>query len=186
MRRAAPLGRGMAACRSIAPTKLTGLAYLTDELIQDATALEAVMMQAFQEELTFTSEDEIFNGGGSGQMLGFMNSGALVTVTKEGSQASTTFLAANAMKMWARLWSRSQLNAVWFINQDVQPQLFQMNVPIKNVAGTENVGGMPVYVQPGGLSGSPYGSLFGRPVIPVEYCQTLGTKGDIVLADLSQ
>lgn len=166
--------------------KLTGLAYLTDELIQDATALEAVMMQAFQEELTFTIEDEIFNGTGAGQMLGFMKSDALVTQTKEGSQASTTFLAANAMKMWSRLWSRSQLNAVWFINQDVQPQLFQMNVPIKNVAGTENVGGMPVYVQPGGLSGSPYGALFGRPVIPVEYCQTLGTKGDIVLADLSQ
>jgi HK97 family phage major capsid protein len=26
----------------------------------------------------------------------------------------------------------------------------------------------------------------GRPVIPVEYCSTLGTVGDIVLADLSQ
>jgi HK97 family phage major capsid protein len=26
----------------------------------------------------------------------------------------------------------------------------------------------------------------GRPVIPVEYCNTLGTAGDIVLCDLSQ
>lgn len=107
--------------------KLTGLAYLTDELIQDATALEAVMMQAFQEELTFTIEDEIFNGSGAGQMLGFMSSNALVTQTKESSQASTTFVAENAMKMWARCWSRSRVNAVWFINQDVEPQLFQMN-----------------------------------------------------------
>jgi HK97 family phage major capsid protein len=45
---------------------------------------------------------------------------------------------------------------------------------------------MPVYIGPGGLSGSPYATLYGRPVIPVEYCQTLGTKGDIVLVDLSQ
>lgn len=166
--------------------KLTGLAYVTDELVQDSTALESVMSQAFQEELTFTLEDEIMSGNGAGQMLGVMSSAALVTVLKEGSQVATTFVAENAMKMWARLWSRSQPNAVWFINQDVLPQLWQMNVKIKNVAGTENVGGMPVYVQAGTIAGQPYGTLFGRPVIPVEYCQTLGTKGDVVLADMSQ
>jgi HK97 family phage major capsid protein len=45
---------------------------------------------------------------------------------------------------------------------------------------------MPVYINAGSIAGQPYGTLFGRPVIPVEYCQTLGTKGDVVLADLSQ
>lgn len=166
--------------------KLTGLAYVTDELVQDSTALEAVMSQAFQEELTFTMEDEIMSGSGAGQMLGIMNSPALVTVAAEGSQVSTTYVAENAMKMWSRCWSRSRMNAVWLINQDVEPQLFQMNVKIKNVAGTENVGGMPVYVQAGSIAGQPFATLFGRPVIPVEYCQTLGTKGDVVLADFSQ
>jgi HK97 family phage major capsid protein len=166
--------------------KLTGLAYVTDELVQDSTALESVMSQAFQEELTFTIEDEIMSGTGAGTMLGVMNSNALVTVSAEGSQVSTTFVAENAMKMWARLWSRSQQNAVWFINQDVLPQLWQMNVKIKNVAGSENVGGMPVFMNAGTIAGQPYGTLFGRPVIPVEYCQTLGTKGDVVLADMSQ
>ena len=39
---------------------------------------------------------------------------------------------------------------------------------------------------PGGLSSQPYGTLFGRPVIPIEQCQTLGDKGDIILADMSQ
>lgn len=166
--------------------KMTALAYATDELLQDASALESVFSQAFQEEITFTLEDEIMSGSGAGQMLGIMSSPALVTVAAEGSQVSTTFVAENAMKMWARLWARSQQNAVWFINQDVLPQLWQMNVKIKNVAGSENVGGMPVYINAGSIAGQPYGTLFGRPVIPVEYCQTLGTKGDVVLADLSQ
>lgn len=166
--------------------KLTGLAYVTDELLQDATALESVMSQAFQEELTFTIESEIFSGLGGGQMLGFMNSPAVVSVAKETSQVAATVVAENVLKMYARLWSRSRANAVWFINQDVEPQLPQMNVKIKNVAGTENVGGVPVYMPPSGLSQSPYGTLLGRPVIPVEYCETLGTVGDIVLADLSQ
>ena len=166
--------------------KLTGLAYATDELLQDASALEAIFSQAFQEELTFTMENEVMSGSGAGEMLGVMNSGALVSVAKETSQVASTFVAENAMKMWSRMWSRSRMNAVWFINQDVEPQLYQMNIKIKNVAGTENVGGAPVYLPAGGISQSPYGSIFGRPVIPVEYCQTLGTKGDVVLADFSQ
>lgn len=166
--------------------KLTGLAYATDELLQDSTALESVLMQAFQEEFTFTIENEIVNGTGVGQMLGVMNSAALVTITKEGSQVATTFVAENAMKMWSRCWGRSRQNAVWYINQDVEPQLYQMNVKIKNVAGTENVGGMPVYLAAGTIAGQPYATLFGRPVIPVEYCATLGTKGDVLLFDPSQ
>jgi len=170
----------------LALKKLTGLCYATDELLQDSTALESVLMQAFQEEFTFSIENEIFNGNGVGQMLGILNAAALVTVTKEGSQPTGTFYAENAMKMWSRCWGRSRQNAVWFINQDVEPQLYQMNVKIKNVAGTENVGGMPVYIGPGGISGLPYGTLFGRPVIPVEYCASLSSKGDVVLADLSQ
>jgi len=170
----------------LALKKLTGLCYATDELLQDSTALEAVMTQAFSEEFNFTIENEIMSGTGVGQMLGVMASNALVTITKEGSQASTTFVAENAMKMWSRMWARSRANAVWYINQDVEPQLYQMNVKIKNVAGTENVGGMPVYLAAGSIAGQPYATLFGRPVIPVEYCQTLGTKGDVVLMDPSQ
>jgi HK97 family phage major capsid protein len=44
----------------------------------------------------------------------------------------------------------------------------------------------PVYLPPGGLSQAPYGTLFGRPLVAVEACQTLGTEGDIMLVNLSQ
>jgi HK97 family phage major capsid protein len=40
------------------------------------------------------------------------------------------------------------------------------------------------YMPPGGLSANPYATLMGRPVVPVEWCATLGTVGDIILADL--
>jgi HK97 family phage major capsid protein len=59
------------------------------------------------------------------------------------------------------------------------PQLTQMAM----VIGT---GGVPVYMPASGISGQTYGTLFGRPVVPVEYCSTLGTVGDIILADFSQ
>ena len=37
----------------------------------------------------------------------------------------------------------------------------------------------------GGLSALPYGTLFGRPVLPIEQAATLGTQGDILLCDLA-
>jgi HK97 family phage major capsid protein len=46
-------------------------------------------------------------------------------------------------------------------------------------------GGQVVYMPPGGLSGAPYATLMGRPVVPVEYAASLGTPGDISLVDPS-
>jgi HK97 family phage major capsid protein len=159
--------------------KLVGLCYATDELLQDSTALEQVIFSAFSEEFGFMLDDGCINGTGAGQPLGIMNSNCLVTVNKEAGQLAKTVEYANIVNMWSSMPGKNRLNAVWFINQDVEPQLFQMGI----VIGT---GGSSVYLPPAGISGNPYGTLFGRPVIPIEQCQTLGTAGDIILADFSQ
>jgi len=159
--------------------KLMALSYATDELLADSAALEAIVADAFNEEMGFKVDDGIFNGTGAGQMLGILNSDALVTVNKEANQVAATILTENIIKMWSRMYGKSRANAVWFINQDIEPQLFTMSLAV----GT---GGVPVYMPANGLAGSPYGTLMGRPVIPVEQCATLGTVGDIMLVDLSQ
>ncbi|KJR48410.1 phage major capsid protein, HK97 family [Desulfosporosinus sp. I2] len=159
--------------------KLTGLCYATDELLLDATALESVISQGFAEEFGFKMDDAILNGTGAGMPLGLMNSKSLVTVPKVGSQTAGTVNVQNIVGMWSRCWGKSRQNAAWFINQDIEPQLYTMALSV----GT---GGIPVYMPAGGISGSPYSTLYGRPVIPLEQCQTLGTTGDIILADLSQ
>ena len=159
--------------------KLFGLCYASDELLQDATALEAVINKAFPSEMSFVMEDEIINGTGAGQMLGVLNSPALVTVAKETGQGAATIQKENIDKMWARMWAPSRANAVWLINQDAEPQLDNMQMTI-------GVGGVPVYLPPGGLTDTPYARLKGRQVIPVEVTQTVGTAGDILLVDLTQ
>src|SRR3990172_4915606 len=83
------------------------------------------------------------------------------------------------MNMWARLFGQSRANAIWLYNQDIEPQLYQMSLAV----GT---GGLPVYLPPNGLAGASFGTLFGRPALASEHCQTLGTTGDIVLGDFSQ
>lgn len=159
--------------------KLIGLCYATDELLQDAVALEGIITWAFQMEFTYQLEDAVINGTGAGQPLGLLNAPALIQVAKEAGQAADTIVSENILNMWSRMWAPSRKNAVWFINQDCEPQLHSMYVAV-------GATGVPVYLPAGGLSGAPYATLYGRPVIPVEYCQTVGDLGDIIFADLSQ
>lgn len=154
--------------------KLTGLCYATDELLQDAAALEAVIRQAFAEEFGFKIDESILTGTGEGEPLGILNSGAVVKVDKEKDQTDI-ITVENLIKMWNRLWSRSRSSAVWYINQELEPYLY-----------TLKLGDKPVYVPAGGLSEKPYGTLFGRPVVPLEQCSAAGEIGDIILADVGQ
>lgn len=157
--------------------KLVGLCYATDELLADAGALEGIIRQGFQSEMGFRLDDAIINGTGAGMPLGILNAGCTVEVSKEAGQGAATVVFENILKMYSRIFASSRGNAVWLINQDVEPQLFSMSMAV----GT---GGVPVYMPAGGISGQPYGTLFGRPVLPIEQCATLGTVGDVILADL--
>ena len=157
--------------------KLIGLCYATDELMDDAAALEGVIRQGFISEFGFLLDDAIINGTGAGQPLGILNAGCLVSVAAETGQKAATVVAENVIKMYSRIFAASRGNMVWLINQNIEPQLFTMSLAV----GT---GGIPIYMPAGGLSGQPYGTLFGRPVIAIEQAATLGTVGDIILADL--
>jgi HK97 family phage major capsid protein len=159
--------------------KLIGLCYATDELLDDAAALAQAINDGFRAEFDFKLVDAIINGTGAGQPLGILNAGCVVSVSKEAGQAADTIVYENVNKMWARLMASSRPNAVWIVNQDCEPQLNQMSIAV----GT---GGVPVYMPAGGAAASPYSTLFGRPVVPIEQCQTVGTTGDIMLCDFSQ
>jgi len=159
--------------------KLVGLYYATDELLQDAAALEALVLNWFAEEFAFKLQAALYAGTGAGVPQGILPANCLVTVAKETGQVAATILKKNIDKMWSRMWTKGIGNSVWHINQQCYPALFDM----EQAVGT---GGIPVFLPPGGLSVSPYGTLLGRPIVPLEQCEALGTVGDIVFCDWSQ
>ena len=159
--------------------KLMGLCYVTDELMNDLTAMGSIVTQAFGEEFGFKIDDEVFNGTGGGQMLGALNAPCLVSQAKETGQIAASIVAENVQKMYARMPARLLGGAKWYINQEIWPALFQLQM----VIGT---GGVPLFQPPSGMSGSPYGTLMGRPIVPIEQAAALGTQGDIVFANFSQ
>jgi len=157
--------------------KLIGLCYATDELLQDAAVLNSVIPQAFASEFAFRLDDAIINGTGAGQPLGILNAGCLASVAKETGQKKETLVAENVIKMYSRLLPGREKNAVWLANKNILPQLLTMSLAV----GT---GGVPLYMPMNQLQGAPFQMLMGLPVLFCEQCPSLGTAGDIILADL--
>ena len=159
-------------------SKLMGLVSITDEMLEDSRLLTSWIQTAFPAEMAFTLDQAVYDGDGNGKPLGIMNSGALVTVAKEGGQTADTIVYENLIKMWARMPASRMSRAAWFVTQQALEQFPLMNLSV----GT---GGAPVYLPPGGASESPYSSILGRPIVPIEQAAALGDLGDIVLADMN-
>lgn len=162
--------------------KLVGLCYVSDELLEDAViALEPYITRKFGSAIAFVEDDDFLNGNGANQALGMFNSAnpSLITVTAETGQGANTIVAENIIKMWARLYPAGQANAVWVANIETFPQLATMGLAV-------GAGGIAVWMPAGGVSGRPFETLMGKPLIYTEKMQALGTAGDIGLADMTQ
>lgn len=157
--------------------KVGAFGVMTDELLADAVALGGELESAFARELIFQVENKIYRGNGASAPQGFLNGSCLVSVAKETNQAAATINTKNLSKMWARLPAASKKNAVWLINVDCEPQLDDLAI----AAGT-------AALEPRFVRYNDEGVLMikGRPVLQVEYAETLGTQGDVALVDLSQ
>lgn len=160
---------------------LKGLAYASERQLRNGPAYASILEDSFSSEFAFTIDNEIWRGTGVGQCLGFSTAAhegtsLLVSVAKKAAQTGVTFVIENATAMLSRLRTVPGSNPAWFVNRDCVGQLPLMTV-----------GQMPVFLPNGNAAGSPYfGTLFGYPVVIVEQAETLGTAGDVVLADFSQ
>lgn len=160
--------------------ELMALSYATDQQLEDVVQYEAILGQAFSEEFALVLDEAVINGTGVGKPTGILQAPSLVSVAKEGSQAADTLLAENFIKMWARLPQRFRANSAWFVNPQSEEQM-----PLLKLA-TGSSSGTLVYMPPGGLSGSQFATLFGRPIIPTDLLPKLGDQGDVILADMRQ
>lgn len=166
--------------------RLTALVPMTEELLQDTAAMGAYVTSKAGEKFAFKINDAIINGTGVGAPLGIMNAPCKVTVTKESSQTAATIHGRNVLKMMARMPARSYGRAVWLVNQDCLPQIAGLAMDVTKADGTAAGAGI-LYMTPQGLANqSAFGSILGRPIVVTEACQTVGTEGDLILADLSK
>lgn len=155
--------------------KMMGFAYATDELLQDAAFMSGFFGTAFTLATNRLLEDSIICGDGSGKPTGILKSGALIETPAETGQAAETINAQNILRMWSRALMSGRRNMVWLMHPDLEDQLPRLML-----------GDKLIWMPEGGISGAQYQTILGRPVLFNDNCQAIGTKGDVILADLKQ
>lgn len=157
--------------------KLAALVKATDELLDDATALESYILAAAPMAFVHQVNTAILTGNGVGKPVGIINSPFTITVGAESGQANDTIVARNVIKMYTRMFPQSRQSAVWYINPEVEEHLRTM----------KDDNGNFIYLAPGSqMNQTPYATLLGRPVIPLMGgMPAIGDVGDIIFADLS-
>lgn len=159
--------------RQVRLHELYAFATASDAMLEDAPRLQDRLLRKAPLAIRWKANDAIIYGTGVGQPLGYFNSGALVSVAKEGSQVADTIVTENVAKMYSRLLPGGISRALWIANSDTLPQLMVMTIS-----------NQPIWTPPNaGLANAPGGLLLGRPVLLSEHAKTVGDKGDIQLID---
>ncbi len=154
--------------------KLAALGYVSAELLEDsADTVGQLMLDAFVSEIRFRLEDAVLRGG-AGMPTGILNSGSLVTVNKESAQTGG-FTFSNATKMLSQLWPGSIGNAIFLAHSSTLPGML-----------TSTVGEVPILLSNMNGANAPQRTLLGQPIAFIEQAESVGTPGDVILADLSQ
>lgn len=155
--------------------KLMALVPITDELLADTNALGAYLPGKMATSIRWKTDEAILFGTGAGQPIGALASKAMLVVSKDTGQATKTLSVTNLSNMLSQLPTGSASRAFWMINPDVIALLPSLVV-----------GNVPVYLPiSAGVQNSPYGTLFGRPIVVSEHAGALSTQGDVSLMDLS-
>lgn len=157
---------------------LAGLSYSTEELLRDSPQSVGALLEAgFRDQFASQNVLDLLYGTGVGEPLGVLNSGATVTVAKEGGQTADTIVTNNILKMRQRVYNYS--NAIWMANHDTYIELTKLNIE-----STTPVGATFLFA-PGNGTDRP-DTLLGRPIIFSEYAATLGDKGDIMCVNMAE
>jgi HK97 family phage major capsid protein len=141
---------------------LIGFSYASDELIRSSKqAFAEIVRNGFNTEFLGRLNFERIFGTGIYQYTGVMNSGALITVAKESNQTTKTINDANVRKMAQRAFGFA--NSIFMTNSNCLGQIAALS----------------------DFDARTF-TLLGRPVVLDENMSTLGTLGDLLLANWSE
>jgi len=147
--------------------KLCAVNYVTDELLQDNTALESFIRMNVGKAFAWTLDNEIINGT-LNVCTAIVNNAA----TAEQAFAGAHPTAAELGLMFVKNFNRAR--AEWFVSGDQYGELL----------GLTNPGGLMPLVQPD-YRVSPAGTLLGRPINVIEQASTDSNESAFMFLDLS-
>ncbi len=149
---------------------------ISRDIWSDSVSLAQWLSYAATAEIRNKLEIAVLNGNNLG-IQGVINEKCTV-VTPKGATSSAQISAINIDAMWASLAEGNSENAVWHCNKNTLNVIDQLAVSGQFPEG--------LYRRPGeSPMGIPWATIKGKPIIPMPWCATVGTIGDIILVDWS-
>jgi HK97 family phage major capsid protein len=167
-----------AGAQTLQLNKLFGLVPISNELVEDATALNSYLPERLGASVRYRTNEGILFGSGVDVPLGAFSGGAAITIAKESGQATQTLAAANLQKMIGRLPPGSFSRAIWLIGGDVL-----QNTLALSFGSTPVFSPAPSDATPGAQA-SVAGLIAGRPAIESPHAKAFSSQGDVMLVDL--
>lgn len=141
---------------------------VTNKLLRNWQAAGAVLTALLRDAMIAYEDTKYYNGNGVAVPLGVINSPAAISISRN---TASQVVAADIRSMYARL--KFGGSPIWITSQTTLPYLMALADSLGNLLWNTN------------LVGKQPGTLMGIPVMLNDRSVALGTKGDLVLADLS-
>jgi HK97 family phage major capsid protein len=147
-------------------TKYGGLISVTEEMLEDGTNIGDFVTKKASDKLAYVLNAAV--------LAALTGSGSKLAVAKQAAEAALAAPGlATIQKIWVSCLPQFRRNAVWLVNPILETAL--QNYTIGNNA---------VYVPQGGISGAPFATLYGRPILFLEGLAAQGVTGSVILADI--
>lgn len=159
---------------TLRPQELGGHVVVTDKIMRNSAALGAMLASLLPSALAAYEDRAFTSGDGVGKPLGYINSGAAYTHTRD---ANSSVSYSDAVQMLSRMLVGDG-EPVWIANKSLLPILMQIQ---DNSGGSPGVGS---YVWQQSLVPGQPSTFLGYPVIWSQRAPALGSKGDLSLVDL--
>jgi len=174
-------GSGIANQISFSLNKYMTLVGVSDEMLGDQNVqLPTIVDRKAMYDIVFNVNDCIINGTGSGQPQGIVGSAATIAVVSDTTDEYVSGVGfsfkdmRNMLAAFRKVQGKS--NPVWFIGYDSMPAVWDLKDDSGRSLFIPSAGGQ--------IANAPYGQLMGIPIVVSDHCQSFGTKGDIILADM--
>jgi len=153
--------------------KLAAVTQVSDELLADSfMSIETLLSRLFSEAIMNEHDWAFIQGTGAGMPLGIANVGSGATIAVPRAVANAISIA-DVFNMLTNFTGQSP---IWLAHQSTMPEILGLAGPAAN----------PSYVWiDNAREGVPM-TLFGYPIYFTENCPTLGSRGDLILADWSK
>lgn len=156
---------------SLSPYEVAATTVITDKLLRNWTAANSFISNLLQGAMMAAEDIAFLTGNGTGKPTGVSGASGGIAIKRE---VANQISYIDTVMMLAALLPESVAGAVWVANQSALPQI----ATLKDGAGNY------IFIQGDATRGIP-STLSGIPIVFTGKTSVLGSKGDLMLLDLS-